>query len=342
MSYFAKPFARTARAPHEDQPERTAAPRLKVVNMNLRQLKYFVKVVEAGNMTRAAESLFLAQPALGMQIRQLEEDLGVALLVRHSRGVEPTPAGALLYDRALTILKLVEDTRTEVSASDREGSESIRLGLTPMLMLVLGHELVVDVRDRIPQVFLSLVEEQSHVLVDALSRGEIDLALAYDAPDLPQLARTALLQEDLVLVTLPGTRKGQTVPFAEAIEESLVLADSRDTVRDLVARTARELGLEAKVAFEVRSIPGTKSLIMRGAAAGIMPLATVIEEVRGGKLDAHPIIAPALRRTLYLVSSSKRSRFRSELALTAVIRSSLNGLTDIVGPLAHPLPPREP
>ena len=68
--------------------------------MNLRQLKYFVGVVEAGNMTRAAEQLHVAQTALGMQIRQLEEDLGVALLVRHSRGVEPTKAGALLLARA--------------------------------------------------------------------------------------------------------------------------------------------------------------------------------------------------------------------------------------------------
>jgi hypothetical protein len=69
--------------------------------MNLRQLKYFVSVVEAGNMTRAAEQLHVAQTALGMQIRQIEEDLGVALLVRHSRGVEPTEAGSFLHGRAL-------------------------------------------------------------------------------------------------------------------------------------------------------------------------------------------------------------------------------------------------
>ena len=64
--------------------------------MNLRQLRYFLSVVEAGNMTRAADQLHVAQTALGMQIKQLEESLGVALLVRHSRGVEPTPAGKLL------------------------------------------------------------------------------------------------------------------------------------------------------------------------------------------------------------------------------------------------------
>jgi tetratricopeptide (TPR) repeat protein len=82
--------------------------------MNLRQLRYFIGVVDAGNMTRAAEQLHVAQTALGMQIRQLEEDLGVALLVRHSRGVEPTRAGNLLRARALDILSLVEQARKDL------------------------------------------------------------------------------------------------------------------------------------------------------------------------------------------------------------------------------------
>src|SRR3954462_7731667 len=113
--------------------------------MNLRQLRYFVSVVEAGNMTRAAEQLHVAQTALGMQIRQIEEDLGVALLVRHSRGVEPTKAGKLLYARAMDILKLVEQTRIEVSASEHEDSEAIRFGITPALMLIAGTELTLAV-----------------------------------------------------------------------------------------------------------------------------------------------------------------------------------------------------
>jgi LysR family nitrogen assimilation transcriptional regulator len=310
--------------------------------MNLRQLRYFVRVVEVGNMTRAAADLHVAQPALGMQIRQIEEDLGVALLVRHSRGVEPTRAGALLYDRAVEILKLVEDTRRKVSACDREANESIRLGMTPTLMLTIGPELAVRVREQLPQVFLSLTEEMSHVLVDTLSRGEIDLALAYDVPDLPQFARTALLQDDLVLVTLPGPREGCPVTFAEAMEESLVLPESRDSVRERVAQMASDLGLEPRIAFQVRSVPAMKNLILRGAAAGILPFGAVADDVRAGRLDARPIVSPPVRRTLYLASNRARSAFQNELALTGVIRSTLAVLTSTLGRLAHPLPPREP
>jgi len=307
--------------------------------MNLRQLKYFVGVVEAGNMTRAAEQLHVAQPALGMQIRLMEEDLGVALLVRHSRGVEPTKPGSILYTRARAILKLVDEARSEVSACDQDSIEMIRVGMSPSLMLMLGSDLAVNVRDRVPQVLLSLSEEMSHVLAGALSRDEIDIALAYDVADEPQLSRTALLLEDLVYVALPGPHLGKSIAFAETLEERLILPEQRDTNRRLITRIARELALDLKVTHEVRSVAAQKNLVRRGAGATILPYSLVHDEVRNGELDARPIIAPTLTRTLFLVTSVKRRSFRNELALTGIIRSSLKCLTDVLGPLARPILP---
>jgi len=305
--------------------------------MNLRQLKYFVAIVEAGNMTRAAEQLHVAQTALGMQIRQLEEDLGVALLVRHSRGVEPTKTGRLLHSRALTILKLTEETRKDVSACEREESESICLGITPALMLICGTEIALTVREQLPHVFLSIIEAMSHVLVDSLLRGDADYILCYDVPDLPQLSRTALLQDDLVLATPPGPSKGKPIAFVDVLEESLAMPEEGDTVRAVVARTARDLGLDLKVTYEVRSVSAMKNLVARGSASSVLPYFAVIDEVRAGKLDARPITMPPLRRTLFLASSTQRGPFKSEAGLTGAVRSSLSGLLDALGPLAHPL-----
>ena len=305
--------------------------------MNFRQLKYFVGVVEAGNMTRAADQLHVAQTALGMQIRQLEEDLGVALLVRHSRGVEPTKAGSLLHVRALAILKEVEETRKDVRACEREASETIRLGITPALMLVCGTEIVIAVREQFPKVFLSIVEAMSHVLIEALGRGEADFILCYDVPDLSQFSRTALLQDDLVLVTPPRGDNGQPIAFVEALEESIAMPEEGDSVRTVVARTARDLGLDLKVAYEVRSISAMKSLVMRGAASAVLPYFAVLDEMRSQKLDARPITMPAIKRTLFLASSKQRGPFKSEAGLTGAVRSSLTGLLDALGPLAQPL-----
>jgi LysR family nitrogen assimilation transcriptional regulator len=305
--------------------------------MNLRQLRYFVSVIDAGNMTRAAERLHVAQTALGMQIRQLEEGLCMSLLVRHSCGVEPTKSGALLYQRARAILTQVEETRQALAECERVDTETIRLGITPALMLGIGAELALAVREHLPQVFLSMLEAMSHVLVTVLRQGEADFVLCYDVPDLPGIARLALSQDELVLVSTPGVGESGTISFVDAIARPLAMPEKGDTVREAVTRVARELGLELSVAYEVRSVSAMKSLVGHGAAASILPLFSVMDEVRNGTLVARPIVRPPVMRTLFLASSSERAPFRNQQALTDAIQSAVQGLLDRLGPLGHPL-----
>jgi LysR family nitrogen assimilation transcriptional regulator len=305
--------------------------------MNLRQLRYFLSVVETGNMTRAADQLHVAQTALGMQIKQLEESLGVPLLIRHSRGVEPTPAGTLLRDRATEILKLVEQTRKELSAERDPETESIRLGITPALMLIVGTEIAMVVRERLPGVSLSLVEAMSHVLTETLARGETDFTLCYDVPELPHVARLPILQDNLVLVTLPGEDQRKPIAFADMLSLDLAMPEEGDTVRTAVANAAREMKRDLRIAYEVRSISAMKNLVRRGAASAVLPYFAVIDEVRDGKLDARQIIEPSICRTLYLATSSQRGPFRNADGLANAIRASLTIVTDALGPLAHPL-----
>jgi LysR family nitrogen assimilation transcriptional regulator len=127
-------------------------------------------------------------------------------------------------------------------------------------MAITGTELALTVREHFPQIFLSMVEEFSHVLVDMLMRQDVDFILCYDVPDLPQFSRIALLQEDFVLITPPGLREGKAVTFAESLEHSLAMPEPGNAVRSSVARLARDLGLELKVAYEVRSISAMKRL----------------------------------------------------------------------------------
>ncbi len=306
--------------------------------MNFRQLSYFVAIADCGTMNRAAEQLRVAQTALGAQIKLLEEELGVALLERHSRGIEPTKAGRLLYARAREILALVDAARQEVANCEKKEPEAIRMGITPALMLVAGTEIAVTTRETIPQVSLRIVEAMSHVLIDMLQRGEVDFILCYDIPDHPQLARTALLQDDLVLVKQPEAgAKAEPVTFTAAIAHTLAMPEEGDSVRTSVTRIARDLGLQLQVAYEVRSIAAMKMLVAKGAAAAILPFASVVEEVRDGTLDARPIANPAVRRTLFLGHSRAGGPFRNTDTLTAAVRSSLSGMIEALGPLAHKL-----
>ncbi len=305
--------------------------------MNLRQLKYFVGIVEAGNMTRAAETLHVAQTALSTQIRLLEDDLGVPLLVRHSRGIEPTEAGRLLFARGQALLRQVEDVRSEVTKLAADRVETVRFGITPALMLAIGADLIDLVRETVPHVSFRVVEAMSHVLIANLLAGEIDDALCYDAPDQSQIVRRALLQEDLVFVTRPDAVKRRQVSLSDVLDETLAMPDAADTVRRAVARAARDLGRELTVTYEVRSIAAMKSLAQRGSASCVLPLASVVAEVKVGELVALPIVQPPIRRMLYLVSPAQRTPRRCDAALLAAVEASLGNLVALLGRLAHPL-----
>src|SRR5689334_528121 len=99
--------------------------------MEVRQLRYFVKIIELKSVSRAAEVLHIAQPALGLQVRKLEDELHTQLLIRHSRGVEPTAAGRLLHDRSVEILRAVEEAKQEIRDFAGPPLGLINIAMTP-------------------------------------------------------------------------------------------------------------------------------------------------------------------------------------------------------------------
>jgi LysR family nitrogen assimilation transcriptional regulator len=307
--------------------------------MNLRQLRYFARVVEVGSITRAAEQLFVAQPALGAQIKSLEEALGIELLVRHSRGVSPTCAGQLLYERAQEILRLVEDTRRDVAAVRGPQRVRIALGVTIAVMTPVGRDVIIEARSEMPDIHLGLREEPSAVLVEALERDEVDLAVAYDVGDRPGLLRVPLIEEELLLVTAAAEAPAAAqVSFAAAIGNPLVLQTGRDVLRLQVTTTATRLALPLDIAYDVASNSVIKNLIARGGVASIMHFGTVTTEIDAGILAARRIVNPTLKRTMYLVRHLDRPRSQSEDRLLDLLGRILLRFVAQAGAIAHPMP----
>ncbi|APW39133.1 hypothetical protein RD110_19540 [Rhodoferax koreense] len=309
--------------------------------MNLRQLQYFARIVETGNITRAAEQLFVAQPALGLQIRQLEQALGVSLLSRHSRGVSPTRAGQVLYERACEILRLVDETERQVTAAGRLEREGIVLGLTNGFSNLVGRRLVLQARRDLPAVNLSLVEERSLLLVDALERHEIDIALAYEVHERPGLLRVPLVEEELLFVSQgDGKASGvldAPIEFSDLAARALVLPGQRDGVRQQVLTTAKRLALNLNVTIDVSSISMMKNLVAHGDAAAVMPYGNAIEDIERGRLAGRRIVNPALKRTLYLVRSLRRAHFKYEEELLELLAAVCEAFAAQLGPLARRL-----
>ncbi|ODT23234.1 MAG: hypothetical protein ABS35_13045 [Kaistia sp. SCN 65-12] len=302
--------------------------------MKLRQLAYFVKVVEVGNITRAAEQLNLAQTALGIQIRNLEDNLQIQLLDRHSRGVSATPAGMLLYERAIEILQRIEETRRDLITL---GGEKIRIrfGATPSILKLIGTELLVAANAQLPNIALEVVEELSFMLTDALERGELDYVLAYDIEDNPGIRRIALLEEDLLHVSAPnGELQGSDISFRQAVAGDLALVSNRDIIWRRVQETASRLSVDVKITYQVQSNEAIKALVLHGVAQGIMPYGIVAEEVKKGQIIARRITRPAVKRTLFLAHPSHRG-FADEKPFLAFIDRMVDRLTTEVGPYAY-------
>lgn len=305
-------------------------------SMKLRQLAYFVKVVEVGNITRAAEQLNLAQTALGIQIRNLEDNLQIQLLDRHSRGVSATSAGMLLYERSIEILQRIEETRRDLIALGGERIR-IRFGATPSILKLIGTELLVEANAQLPGIALEVVEELSFMLIDALERGELDYVLAYDIEDNPGIRRVALLEEDLLHMSAPKSNpQDSDISFRQAVAGDLALLSNRDIIWRRVHETASRLSVDVNITYLVQSNEAIKALVLHGVAQSIMPYGIVAEDLKAGQIVARRIARPAVKRTLFLAHPAHRS-FADEKPFLAFIDHMVERLTEEMGPYAHPI-----
>ncbi|QHE86401.1 LysR family transcriptional regulator [Hydrogenophaga sp. BPS33] len=286
--------------------------------MNLRQLRYFAAAVEHRSVTRAAERLHVAQPALGQHIRALEAELGVPLLDRHSRGVTATAAGEALYTRSLEIFDLIARTQREVVALGGGVARTITLGLTPSLTLLIGTDLQLAFVEKAPHWQLRIWEEPSFKLVAAVENGELDLALAYDVAPRPALKLRPVLEEELLFTCRPDLApEGPTVELAYILERQLALGTSQDIGRRALARAAGMAPEALKVRYELQSVTGIRDMLLRGSAASVLPYGSIAQEIRAGRLAGLRIQGGVLFSTLYTVTRNRsQSRASDEANLS--------------------------
>lgn len=211
--------------------------------MEFRQLKYFVRIVEAGSVSRASQSLHVAQPALSAQINRLEEELGVKLLDRSVRGVTPTEAGAAVFRQAQLILKQVEATQLVAAQADSGPAGPVAIGLPWTVASVLGLALLKEVSATLKSVRLEITEGPSSVLAQLLAQGKLDVAVTFDNTTDGGLRMQPVVSEPLLLVGARGSlaeRSGSTL--AEAAVLPLLLLSRPNGIREEWNVSGRHMG----------------------------------------------------------------------------------------------------
>jgi LysR family nitrogen assimilation transcriptional regulator len=294
--------------------------------MDMRQLRYFLGVLEAGSLSKAAGPLRVAQPALGVQIRNLESELGVDLFQRHARGVIPTKAGELLAQRAKFLLRQFSRVKQELIDFRTVPSGRVTLGLTSTVAQVVVATFVERCRQKFPDVRLVITRACRSELAERVAREEVDLGLAFRPRGNDGVVSEPLVHDELVLVH--SHRLPQEIDFHSIVERELILPSQAHLVRRMAENAAAVLGQELKIFYEVESVALIKELAKRGLAPTILPLAAVHEEVEDGKLFFSRITNANFRRTLFLLESARRTPSRAVDLIRAEIRALVGEFAD--------------
>lgn len=272
--------------------------------MEIRQLKYFVAVVDAGSLSRASREVHIAQSALSKQMSALEAELGALLFHRSNSGIVANEAGKVFYEYAQGILKHLSAAKAAVNPQAATLSGSIVLALPQSVANIVALPLMQAVARTYPQVQLHLNEELTGNLVDQLVRGRVDIALFTDIGLPSEVSFSPLIEEDFYLIHRAGAPHMPPpgdVTLAQAVAQPLVFpsrAHSHSTRAFVDQAVAQQQLPPATVAMEVNSVHILKSAVEAGIGPSIMPLNLALREVAEGRLVAHAITPRVVFRTL--------------------------------------------
>ncbi|SFP28428.1 LysR family transcriptional regulator, nitrogen assimilation regulatory protein [Variovorax sp. PDC80] len=267
--------------------------------MEIRQLRYFVAIVDSGSLSRAAALVHIVQPALSQQMTQLEEELGTQLLQRSVKGVTPTDAGQALYRHAQQILKLAGDTKNVVKASDAGLSGRVRLGLPSSIAMVLVGPLIAALEERHPQIVLEVYESPSTFLAAHLINERVELSVLVDDVALPGIEAVPLVDEPLYFVQprrKPLVRAGRSIDLPTVASVPLMLTTQVTTLRDLVDRAFAEAGVAPQIKAEASSIHTVLAMVAQGGAGTVIPHSALAWHAAAQLLRQTPIEPQIVRR----------------------------------------------
>ncbi len=270
--------------------------------MELSQLRTLIHVADLGSLSKAADRIGIAQPALSRQIRMLEEELSVRLFTRHGRGMVLTEKGREILEHATRVMAELEEIRATASDLDTPLRGRIALGFPPTVADILSVPLVTAFGRTHPQVELRLVGAYTGHLIDWLHRGEIDVAILYDPLSARSLRTEPLLLEKLFLIgpTGSGLSGARSIPFGDLDGKRVLLPSTRHGLRTIVEQCAIEAGIRLQIAVEADSYATLKDLVRHGHGWTILPLSPIHEDIAAGRLLAAPLIDPAPVRQLVL------------------------------------------
>jgi DNA-binding transcriptional LysR family regulator len=255
--------------------------------MELRQLKYFLSVVQLGSVGAAADANFVTQPAVTLQIQKLEEEVGEKLLRRVGRRLEPTQAGRLLAEHAEAILRGLRAAQSALTGLKGLESGFLRMGNIDAASVYVLPGVYRSFHHRYPGVKIEIIVGDTTHLLEALRRGEVELASTVLPVDRGEFEVLPIYRDEMVLVAHPKhvLARRKNVTLRDVVDVGLIAYPPRSVTRRQIERV-----------FEA-----IKRLTQAGLGASVLPRPVVAPEIRRGTLQAVRIRSVRFQRTIGMV-----------------------------------------
>lgn len=287
--------------------------------MELRQLRYFVRVVELGSMGRAAQELGVGTSALSQQISRLESELAARLLQRTSTGVVPTEAGLAFWPQAQLAIRHADAARSAARLARLSGQ--VCVGMAPSTGGVLGLPFLQAMRERYPAIRVRLVETLSGNLASMIGTRQLDLAILFQAERAQRWSVIPLLEERLFVIASHGAAnlpEHGPLSFAQLAGLPLILPSDQHGLRALIETAALQAGVALDVVLEIDGLAMLMDAVRAGLGVTIQPGAATAR-LDDSTLVSLEIADPLARRPNLLASLSDDELSPAGLAARVVL-----------------------
>ena len=300
--------------------------------MELRHLRYFVSVADAGSLTLAAEQgLHISQPSLSRQIRDLEDEVGAQLLTRRSRGIELTPAGRAFLEHARVVLSQVEAAAEAARRAAHPVKPCFAMGFLTGHELTWMPEALQILRDELPNADVMISSQYSPLLAKALLNGKIDAAFLRREKGMPELAYRVLVKEPLAVILPSDHRLAalKAISPRDLVGETFVtVSGTAPVLRVVIDNFLKRSGINIKPAYEADHLSMGMSLIASTRGVGLLP--AYAQNFLPSSVTSRPLKGET--PTVELVLGYKKS---NKSPILKLLLSRLDELIDRVSRKAH-------
>lgn len=283
--------------------------------MNLRDLQYLVAIADHLHFGRAAQAMHVSQPTLSMQVKKLEESLGVQLIERTNKSVILTPIGHVIVGRARKVLDEAEELKLIAASSRDPLAGTLRVGLFPTLAPYLLPKLMPKLQAKFPRMQIQLVEEKTPVLISQLESGLLDCALLA----MPVMSETLRVEALFIELFLLAVSKGHRLAGRRSVKpddlkkENVLLLEDGHCLRDQALEVCQTVGIGENSSFRATSLETLRHMVATSDAVTLMP-ALAAEGDRSARYIPFASPAPSRAIGLYWRATSARGPLYEALA----------------------------